>query len=346
MREQDIAHAGPFRGPGREFWESLGGINAVPERHFKALVDFLEARNAHAIKAYMSDPKNFPHGDDAVNRQKKYACVSLLLHLLSSDKHALERLETGLRKSQGSSNSVWHCATDFLWGGVVTPPSANGTTWKASLSERFPDAEECVEVLFSVAKSTRTAGVDVRGTYSDVYESLSSIIAGGVVTSSFKVEMLTSALIRNTDYIAKKYSIPAGSQQFTEKIREIARQSYKKIQSIAGLSLNLSEKLIPTDKSEWSLYETKEGGIVVSTGPLERFLSLIEKHKRGEMTWIQIQKEMGYTSVANNQLSQRISAGCPAALLPIFQRIGVALIDAYLSVYASSQNQIERIEKK
>lgn len=307
-----------YEGSVRNRLESLflasGGNVSKAVEHRYAILHILQEGTAEELTAYFASDA-FEPVFAVRQHEMRYAAMTAVIGILSSDPERKEQLLTSLQEDipTESMSTLFVSKRKYL---------GDNTKLAGQLAESTGVSERMLGVFVRVLEETSDASIDTRGKQKTVSRALEGIVYGGLSTMDSVLSSMYSCIERDMIYM-DRFFMSRTTEERQKIVHDCMTVSLHRVQAVAGMRHDLSSKLLNTDAghgSEWILRQRSDGQVVVTTEPLERYLSermasplydsRVMRHKEGH-------PNLKYTQ------------GCPVMILPLFLESGRAMIERY-----------------
>jgi hypothetical protein len=307
-----------YEGSVRDRLESLflasGGNVSKAVEHRYTILRILQEGTAEELAAYFKSDA-FELRLDVRQHEMRYAALTAVIGILSSDQERKEQLLASLRQQPPTESMGALFVSKLKYLG-------DNTTLAAKLAESTGASEHMLEVFVRVLEETSDASIDSRGRQKTVSRALEQIVYGGLSTMDSVLSSMYSCIERDMIYV-DSFFMPRTTEERQKIVHDCMTVSLHRVQAVAGMRHDLSTKLLNTDTghaSEWILKQRSDGQVVVTTEPLERYLS--ERVASPIYTNLTTRHREGHPNLKHTQ-------GCPVMILPLFLESGRAMIERY-----------------
>ncbi len=295
------------------FLASGGNVSKAVEHRY-AILNILQHGTAEQLTQYFASDA-FEMAPAIRQHEMRYAAMTAVFGILSSDVERKEQLLAALRTDVPSESmgSVFVSKQKYL---------GDNSTLAAQLADSTGVSEDVLTVLVRILEETSDASIDSRGRQKTVSRALEQTVYGGLSTMDALLSSMFSCIERDMIYI-DRFFMSRTTEERQKIVHDCMTVSLHRVQAVAGMRHDLSLKLLNTDRShtkEWVLKTRSDGQVVVTTEPLETYLSphvsspvynhLVKRHREGHS-------------------HLRHTQGCPVMILPLFLEAGRAMIERY-----------------
>jgi hypothetical protein len=295
------------------FLASGGNVSKAVEHRY-AILNILQHGTAEQLTQYFASDA-FEMAPAIRQHEMRYAAMTAVFGILSNDVERKEQLLAALRTDVPSESmgSVFVSKQKYL---------GDNSTLAAQLADSTGVSEDVLTVLVRILEETSDASIDSRGRQKTVSRALEQTVYGGLSTMDALLSSMFSCIERDMIYI-DRFFMSRTTEERQKIVHDCMTVSLHRVQAVAGMRHDLSTKLLNTDTrhaEEWVLKTRSDGQVVVTTEPLETYLSphvsspvynhLVKRHREG------------HSHVRHTQ-------GCPVMILPLFLEAGRAMIERY-----------------